>query len=729
MLKTQPMVGIGIPFLIASFVASFFIPIQICFLIGLITVVLIFVAIFYKSKQAISVVVSLVACLVAFSSYSLKMVYEINRVAPLANQEVEISAIITNEFKNAKGTYGYHIKVIDCSQDVPKEFKTILYSATKLDADLYDQVTAKVLFNEISSTSSFDTKEYYKQDEIYVIAFLKEQISVQRQVNKPIMCGIKKLNKMLCERVDTHLTGDEAGLVKAMLLGERSGISKLTMRSFSHSGMVHIISISGLHIAILAAIFLWLLKRMKINYIVCRIVTIIMVWIFVALTNFNVSTVRAGVMLTILLCGNIFGRPANSLNSLFLSGVLIVGINPFTIRDVGFMMTFLATLGLITCARKLSNYFVERLTIQNKVLKLVFDSFACTVTATVFLMPIYITVFGGISIVAPFVNLIAVPLTPVILIMGILLLITSSITALAPLVNAIADLLSVALKILQNTADFFSNLPFDYIGIDYAFIKLWFFISCLVMIIVFWKAKRYFNQFILCSFSLLFVMTLGGQLLTRNDVIITTISTYQAQAVVMTYRGRATVIETQSDGYINQSVAKYLDNKNIRSIEDFIVLESQTKSMHDFAFLTQVKPIRNLYMDEKNVLHDYCKNNLANTSKIRLFQQEQRTETIGNIKVKIDGEKENRTVWLNVYNQLICISNSLEVAQKVKCEFLYFTIKKSKQPEHFYANCVIILNKYDNKIREYRNKIFMAYDNRYSLVINKSGSYQLQVIK
>lgn len=726
MLKTQPMVGIGIPFLIASFVASFFLPNQIWVWIIVIAIVSILFGVFYKNKHAISVVVTLIACLCAFLSYNLKMRNEVEQITPLANQEVQITGTITDDFINDKGTYGYDLTVTDCSQNAPHKFKTILYSAVPIEADLYDQVTLKVLFNEITSTSSFDSKEYYQQDEIYVTAFLKEEILVEKVAKKPLMYGIKKLNKKLCHQIDLFLAGDEAGLVKAMLLGDRSSIGLLTMRSYSHSGMVHIISISGLHISILAVIFLWILGRLKLSYVWCLIVTIAIVWGFVALTNFNVSTIRAGFMLTVLLCGNIFGRPARSINSLFLSGILIVVVNPFAIRDIGFMMTFLATLGIITCAGKFNNYFIIKWDIQNRFILFLVRSVVCTISATIFLIPIYIMQFGGISTVAAIANLVAIPLTPIILVLGIVLLMISFATVLLPFANAVAELLSFAIKILTRSAELLADLPFAYIGIDYEFITLWFVISSIVLMIVIWKAKKYLFQFALCSISLLFAMALGSQIITRNDVTITTINTYQAQALVMTYRGRATIIETKSDNYINQSVANYLDRKNVRFIEDFIVLENQTKSVRDFAFLSTVKEIDTIYVDADNQIYEYCKNNLDYTSIIREFQQKQHGETIGNVKFKIVEDGENRTVWLNVYNRLICITSEREVSETAKCEFLYFTAEKVQQTENFSSKYVIILNKTNQDISNNRDKIFHAYDNRYTLKIKQNGSYQLE---
>lgn len=727
MLKTRPMVFIGIPFLLSCFIASFLISKQMCYVIAFLAITLILVGIIFRKKQTISVMLILVVCLFGFLSYFYKTISTKDKITPLANQEIRIKAVITDISVNERGTFCYNLNVLECGdKKAPQKFKTILYSQGEIDGDLYDTIYAKVLFNEIKSTATFNSNEFYKQEEIYVTAFLKEINHIFKYNKEPFIKKIKIWNERLCHKVDLLLDGDESALMKAMLLGDRADISEITSRSFTRSGMVHIISISGLHISILAGIFLFVLVNLKVSYRMCRIGTIVLVWIFVALTGFHISTIRSGIMLTVLLCGNLFGRPADNLNSLFLSGVLIVGANPFAIRSISFLMTFLATMGLILFGKKISTYLLFNLKINNSILKFIVNSIACTFSATLFLIPIFIIVFKGTSVVAPLANIVAVFLAPIILVLGIIMLMLSFNSLLLPFAKAIAQILSLILKMLINTANFFSEIPFSYVGLDYNYIKLWFIISVCILIIILIREKEKIKIASLICIISLFILSIVNQVSTINNINVETISTYNGQAVIITYRSKATVIEVKSDNYINSSIVSYLDNKNIYNITDFIILDKKTKSVNSFDYLVKVKNIQNIYIDENNPVNQYCEDYLSQNVNMFNFNSKDYLETTGNVKVKIEENFKERTVWLNIYNHLLCITSDEKIAKKTKCEFLFFSNKNVNSLEHFISKYVIILDECDNQILINKSNVFSAFNKKICMVFNRNSNYKLE---
>lgn len=727
MLKTRPMVFIGIPFLLSCFIASFLISKQMCYVIVFLAVTLIIVGVIFRKKQTISVMLILVVCLFGFSSYFYKTISTKEKITPLANQEMRIKAVITDKSVNQRGTFCYNLNVVECSdKNAPQKFKTILYTQDEINCDLYDTIYANLLFKEIKNTATFNSNEFYKQEEIYVTAFLKQINYIYKYNKEPFIKKIKIWNEELCNKIDLLLDGDESALMKAMLLGDRADISKITSRSFTRAGMIHLISISGLHISILAGIFLFILIKLKLSYRMCRIGTIVLVWIFVALTGFHISTIRAGIMLTVLLCGNLFGRPADSLNSLFLSGVLIVGANPFAIRSIGFLMTFLATTGLILFAKKISTYILFNLKINNDILKFIINSISCTFSATLFLIPIFVIVFKGTSIVAPLANIVAVFLAPIILILGIIMLLLSSYPLLFPFAKATAQILSLILKMLINTANFFSEIPFSYVGLDYNFIKLWFIISVCVLIIVIIREKEKIKiASFLCTISL-FIFSIGNQVSTINNINVETISTHNGQAIILTYRSNATVIEVKSDNYINSSILNYLDNKNIHYINDLILLDEKTKSLNDFAYLVDTKKIKNIYVNENNPINQYCEDYLSEKTNIINFNGKDYLETTGNVKVKIEENLKERTMWLNIYNHLLCITSDEKIAKKTKCEFLFFSSKNVNSLEHFISKYVIILDECDDKILHNKSNAFSAFNKKIYMVFNSNSKYKIE---
>ena len=88
-----------------------------------------------------------------------------------------------------------------------------------------------------------------------------------------------------------------------------------------------------------------------------------------AITGFTPSVVRSGVMITLTYCAMIFLRKSDGLNSLGFSGLVLTLFNPYTVADVGMLLSFSATLGILMWSKPISNYIVIKYGIANKFLK------------------------------------------------------------------------------------------------------------------------------------------------------------------------------------------------------------------------------------------------------------------------------------------------------------------------------------------------------------------------
>ena len=176
------------------------------------------------------------------------------------------------------------------------------------------------------------------------------------------------------------------------------------------------------------------------------------------------------------------------------------------------------------------------------------------------------------------------------------------------------------------------------------------------------------------SFIGLLVCMLSHQILTANTVHITTINSYDAQSVVITYRGKATVVNVANDGYLNYTLSNFLDGKNINSIDSFIELEKSTDVIGDFAYLSQTKNIKNLIIDEKNQVNRYCDDKLKKCS-IMPIDQNLKYSFAQVAKVNVENSDYGATVWVSVGGVKVCITTDEFVAQESNCEFLYYRKK------------------------------------------------------
>ena len=147
-----------------------------------------------------------------------------------------------------------------------------------------------------------------------------------------------------------YLTDDSAyGLVKAMLLGRRDDLRSDQVDDYTTSGTVHILSVSGMHVAIIFLVLSYLLgwmKRLKGGTYFYMITVILLLGFYAVITGLPPSVQRATLMCIIFVIAEVFGRKHNSMNTLALSALLILLIDPQALFDLGFQLSYLAMAGI-----------------------------------------------------------------------------------------------------------------------------------------------------------------------------------------------------------------------------------------------------------------------------------------------------------------------------------------------------------------------------------------------
>jgi competence protein ComEC len=207
--------------------------------------------------------------------------------------------------------------------------------------------------------------------------------------------------------IDTIFPEPLASLSAGVLLGFRRGIPDSTMNDFNIAGLTHILAISGYNITIIITVFGLILKGFRKDL---RIILIIVGIIFFAfITGLSASVIRASIMGSLTVTALHFGKRSLPINSLFLSAVIMVMINPFILMsDISFQLSFMSTFGLIVLL-PLWEKSIGRLPV------IVRENLMVTLAAQVFTTPLILYYFGRFSIIAPFANVIFLPLIPLLM--------------------------------------------------------------------------------------------------------------------------------------------------------------------------------------------------------------------------------------------------------------------------------------------------------------------------
>lgn len=214
------------------------------------------------------------------------------------------------------------------------------------------------------------------------------------------------------------------GIVKALLTGDRSEISTHDKNNFSISGTAHILAVSGLHVGIISAIIFLILGPIR-NHWIKLIVFSIAIFLFVILTGFQPSGIRAALMAIFVMMGFVLEREIAPLNIFALAILLAIIFEPTIIIKVGFQMSFMAVLTIImfynTFYQKLSLFFNKK----NRIANFINSSLSITLSASIGVSPVIAYYFGIYSVISVFANLIIIPLMSLAMVFSIVSIVLS----------------------------------------------------------------------------------------------------------------------------------------------------------------------------------------------------------------------------------------------------------------------------------------------------------------
>lgn len=258
----------------------------------------------------------------------------------------------------------------------------------------------------------------------------------------------KFLNKL-----ETIIVEPEVGLAEGLLLGVKRAIGEDLEIVFRETGIIHIVVLSGYNIMIVVTFVMYLLGRLlsKKWQVVFGIVSIVL---FAILVGLSATVVRASIMASLLLIMGLTGRTYIALRGLFLAGFFMLLINPYLLAfDVGFQLSFLATLGLILGSPLLLSRlsFVPNFVGAREFL-------VATLTTQLFVLPLLLYSMGQISLVAIIVNVLVLPAVPAAMLLTFITGMVGFVSTTIALPFAFLAHLSLTYIII--TASWFSKLPF-----------------------------------------------------------------------------------------------------------------------------------------------------------------------------------------------------------------------------------------------------------------------------
>jgi len=255
---------------------------------------------------------------------------------------------------------------------------------------------------------AFDYPAYLATQGIFLEGWTREPVeTVQASRGSTIFAFVSRLRALLLRRLDAAMPPPEAGLLKATVLGDRSGLSQEMNQAFLNSGTYHILAISGLNVSILAGALFGLFRLLRASPRLAAFASALLVTLYAALAGGSASVVRAAVMADTYLLAVILDRRGDLLNTLALSALALLWWNPRFLFDVGFQLTYLATLGIILVLPR-CELLLARIP---RPIRWALESVVITLAATVMTLPVLASAFNRVAPVGVLANLPIVPLS------------------------------------------------------------------------------------------------------------------------------------------------------------------------------------------------------------------------------------------------------------------------------------------------------------------------------
>ncbi|HRF99941.1 MAG TPA: ComEC/Rec2 family competence protein [Bacteroidia bacterium] len=374
--------------------------------------------------------------------------------------------------------------------------KTIVYvrqdSSIKLNVG--DKLLIRSRFSyltEPKNPNEFNYKEFLESKNIYHTVFAQSKNT--SVINERARFHYSKIGVYIKSRLVSilrysGLSQEAFSICSALLVGYDDEIDSDIIQSFSHSGTLHILSVSGMHTGVLYAvlIFLFSLFDKYDNYKKTKFAFVMLfLWLFVLVTGFSPSILRAAIMLSLVLFGKTFYKQGNSYNTLLLSAFIILLFNPYLIKDVGFLLSYSAVFGIMYLYPKLQRLYV----FDNRILQTSWSGVLMSVSATFFTLPISLYFFHQFPLWFVFSNMIIIPISLLIMGASALILVFFKIAIVSNILVYIINIFTAFMLWLAQLTD---NPTYGYIDfISFSKTDFCFLTATLILFLIFISTKSY----------------------------------------------------------------------------------------------------------------------------------------------------------------------------------------------------------------------------------------------
>lgn len=417
---------------------------------------------------------------------------------------------ITQKLKDNKFYSKYYADVLSVNEKETSGTVLIQLKKDSVKPLVTDAVViTKSAFSDIQSAvnpGQFDYKTYLKNKGVYHQMYLENS---NYKVLTQETTTFNGLNGRLIQTINSKLKNyrfspDELAIINALVLGQKQDISSEIYDSYTDSGAIHILAVSGLHVGIILLIITFILKplkQIKHGNLIVILCSIILLWLYAFLTGFSPSVIRATAMFTLVSIAINLKRKTNTYNTLIGSILIILIFQPQFLFDVGFQLSYVAVFSIVAFQPLIANLWHPKYKLTN----LYWQTFTVTLSAQFGIIPLSVYYFHQIPGLFWLSNLIIIPLLPLILGLAILVIVLVLSFDKSILTTFFASTLSYSIYGMNYLLRWISSLE-SFIFKELSFSSFNLIASLLFVLSLYFLWKHFSAKTIICSLSAIILL-------------------------------------------------------------------------------------------------------------------------------------------------------------------------------------------------------------------------------
>ncbi len=347
-----------------------------------------------------------------------------------------------------------------------------------------------------TNPETFDYARYLETKDVVLQAYVKSGdyiLDENRRIHVftgfAINCA-KRASEILRTYIrDAHIRS----IAEAILFGQKLSMEEALYKDYIDTGSVHVLSVSGLHVAIFISLFIWLFSKVSSEVTLWKIIKVVslllIVWFYAILTGMSPPVIRAGLMVSLYIIGTTFFKRTNNYNILSVSALLMVLYQPYYLFQTSFQFTYISLLSILYFQPKIKAWWTP----NHKLTVFLWDLINVSLAAQIMIFPLSVYYFHQFPVYFVLSGLIAVPLVTLIIYVGTFFIISGFINSGIGLV--LSKILSSLILCLNSLISFISHLPNSTIQQIWVSETGLFLMTTAIILLVLWLETRNLQSF------------------------------------------------------------------------------------------------------------------------------------------------------------------------------------------------------------------------------------------